>query len=329
MKKTNLFRISVGTLASLVVLYLSACAHRDDSDALLAMDEAETASESDMVGQINIDDIVGVDETYGESSEVSDLLAEYEEPENMKEKTQELAAVSLPAPEGLVAETKAPRKKIAVVYSPKIPVEAVKSDTTLFNRYYFVRKSDTPHSVSQLLFGNSHRAKQIFQNAGGASGWKVGAVIYYQSTNEPSDQKMRSFYTERSVKSQTYQVKKGEQLSGIAAEMYGSEDSWTEIAAANRLQDPTNLEVGQTLVLAAADLTPYNLENWELATRTSQEEVKKFLAKMEKMEKPKVQQASAGIGGFLRQNWLFVGSVFVIAVAALLLLVVLPKSSSY
>jgi hypothetical protein len=42
-------------------------------------------------------------------------------------------------------------------------------------------------------------------------------------------------------------VKRGDTLSGIAAEMYGDPALWRTIALANRLEDPRRLEIGQSL----------------------------------------------------------------------------------
>jgi nucleoid-associated protein YgaU len=42
-------------------------------------------------------------------------------------------------------------------------------------------------------------------------------------------------------------VKRGDTLSGIAAEMYGDPAVWRAIARANRLDDPLRLEIGRPL----------------------------------------------------------------------------------
>jgi nucleoid-associated protein YgaU len=45
----------------------------------------------------------------------------------------------------------------------------------------------------------------------------------------------------------TYVVKRGDELSSIAAKVYGDPAAWRVIAEANRLDDPRGLEVGRTL----------------------------------------------------------------------------------
>ena len=52
---------------------------------------------------------------------------------------------------------------------------------------------------------------------------------------------------------QTYQIKSGDTLSGIASRFYGRTKShkWTVISQANPQMDPNNLEVGATITIPA------------------------------------------------------------------------------
>ncbi len=51
----------------------------------------------------------------------------------------------------------------------------------------------------------------------------------------------------------TRQVKRGDTLSAIAAELYGDPARWRVIAEANRLDDPRRLEIGRTLTIPKTD----------------------------------------------------------------------------
>lgn len=48
---------------------------------------------------------------------------------------------------------------------------------------------------------------------------------------------------------QTYAVRAGDSLTSIAARVLGDASQWTQIASLNGIRDPTNLSVGQVLVL--------------------------------------------------------------------------------
>ena len=50
-----------------------------------------------------------------------------------------------------------------------------------------------------------------------------------------------------------YVVQDGDTLSSIAKEKLGSEDKWQDIAQANKLDNPDQLQVGQKLVIPSSD----------------------------------------------------------------------------
>lgn len=51
-----------------------------------------------------------------------------------------------------------------------------------------------------------------------------------------------------------YTVKSGDTLASIAEEFLGSSDKWEIIAQANGIESPDQLEVGQTIIIPAADV---------------------------------------------------------------------------
>jgi nucleoid-associated protein YgaU len=52
-----------------------------------------------------------------------------------------------------------------------------------------------------------------------------------------------------SVKNNDYEVVKGDSLWKIAVKKYGNGYAWTEIAKANKLKNPSSLEVGQKIIV--------------------------------------------------------------------------------
>ncbi len=145
--------------------------------------------------------------------------------------------------------------KIAIRRTPHIPGRAITRKGVLLNRFYFVRKGDTAKSVSSLFYGTPDHSTELTAWNGGT--WKPGKLIYYQSTSEAKDTKMRSFYQERSVPAEDYIVSGSDTLARIATKKLGSAGSWKEIAVVNGLDSPGSLERGQKLSIYPGKLSQY------------------------------------------------------------------------
>ena len=141
---------------------------------------------------------------------------------------------------------------------PKIPAKAVTKRGKKLNRFYFVRKGDSPKKVSSLIYGSPAKSKSLTWWNGGA--WTAGKLIYYMSPKNPSDTKMESYYKENGIIADEYEVKKGDWLSKIAKNQLGDPKSWVEIAVVNGIKSPKSLEVGQKIAIYPRNLTPQPLE---------------------------------------------------------------------
>lgn len=203
-------------------------------------------------------------ETSLESKETDPLLAEESaalSPSVIQPKTDELEAKETISPQidNLISEQPAVSKPIAkrsgsfgVRKVPKIPAKAITKKGSKLNRFYFVRKSDTPKKVSNLIYGNASKAKLLTKWNGKA--WTPGKLIYYSSPINPKDPKMESFYKENKITANEYRVQKGDWLSKIAKNQLGDSGSWVEIAVINGINSPKSLEVGQQIAIYPLDL---------------------------------------------------------------------------
>lgn len=135
---------------------------------------------------------------------------------------------------------------------PSIPQSAIKRKGKSLNRFYFVRKGDTPASVSELLYGSAGQAKDL--KAWNKGAWKPGKLLFYASAQSPTDTQMQSFYKERGIQNGEYTVKKGDWLSKVAKNLLGHPGSWKEIAIINGLSSADAIEKGQRLAVYPADL---------------------------------------------------------------------------
>lgn len=142
------------------------------------------------------------------------------------------------------------------IEAPKIPGSAITKKGTNLNRFYFARKGDNPKQLSQLLYGNPDRAKDLLK-WNGASSWKPGSVIYYSSPVDANDTKMQAFYQERNVPVEEYTVDASDTIFSIAEKKLGDKRSWKEIAAVNGMENSNGIEAGQKLALYAADLSQF------------------------------------------------------------------------
>lgn len=144
-----------------------------------------------------------------------------------------------------------------VVPAPEIPTAAFTKDGHTFNRFYFVRGGDFAEKVSQILYGNSDKAKDLLAWNGGASNWKPGEVIFYVSPLRPQDTQMMSFYQEAAITPHHYMVKEGEDIFKIAQDVYGDKRSWKEIAVVNGMKNAHKVEAGSELLLLPAKLNAH------------------------------------------------------------------------
>lgn len=144
-------------------------------------------------------------------------------------------------------------KKLFSLKVPKIPGKAIARRGSKLNRFYFVRKGDTPKKVSELIYSDPKFAPKLVRWNGKA--WAPGQVLFYSSPINPKDKRMASFYQERNIQPDEYQVRPGDWLTRIAKKKLGSPRSWKELAVLNGLKSPHSLEVGQTLAVYPKDLT--------------------------------------------------------------------------
>lgn len=150
--------------------------------------------------------------------------------------------------------TEAPKNEWKKSLVPTVPTSAVQKKGANLNRFYFARSGDTPESVSELLYGNADKARDLKKWNPSKLAFKPGRIVYYQSSSNPQDTEMRSFYQENNIASEDYIVKKGDWLSKISHNKYASADSWKEIAVINGMDSPDALNVGQRIALYPSNL---------------------------------------------------------------------------
>lgn len=76
---------------------------------------------------------------------------------------------------------------------------------------------------------------------------KCGGTLTIRQYITASDILHRISPTQRATPPRTYKVKRGDNLTKIAAKFYGDANQWKKIADANKLRDPRSLKIGMTI----------------------------------------------------------------------------------
>ena len=274
MRNRDYFLPSVTTLILFGLVWFLSCAHqnrfRDEEDWAF-----EQAAEQQLAENREAEE-QPTEETASESAEAlvnSDEVEKSEQAQNLEQNTElseQVAAETSPKPtegeepktEMPLAQTEpevqmeeAPKPIVRPAYTistPKIPRRAFLRKGSKVNRFYFARKGDSPKKISELLYSSSKFAKKLSRWNG--SVWTPGQVIFYVSPLDPKDKKMASFYQERGIQPEEYQVRSGDWLTRIAHKKLGSVRSWKELAVLNGLKTPNSIESGQTLAVYPKNL---------------------------------------------------------------------------
>ncbi len=197
----------------------------------------------------------------------NDPLAEFDgsaTAQTVESNLEPQAPVYEPVPEPVVEQPVAPKKsarthhvaKSGFMKVPKIPSKPLVRSGTSLNRFYFLRKGDTPSSVSSLIYGSANHSKDL-QKWNPNLGWTAGHIVFYASPSHPKDSQIGSFYRENGVEAEEYTVHRGDWISKIATQKLGSSESWKEIAVINGMSRPDKIEVGQKIAIYPKDLSSH------------------------------------------------------------------------
>jgi|GEM_PF-3940543 len=124
---------------------------------------------------------------------------------------------------------------------------------------YVIQSGDTLSVVAKKIFGDSGKWKDIAELSGIKNANLVypGEIVYYQLNEKSLEYAEVELKKEKAVEF-TVVVKKGDTLSKIAQEYYGSSQGWTGIWQNNsQVKNPDNLELG-TLIYLKKDMTSKN-----------------------------------------------------------------------
>lgn len=124
--------------------------------------------------------------------------------------------------------------------APKASLKKIKdapfnSNGRILNTVYVARKGDNLNKISEKLFGDKKRKKELIaDNSFLSRGAKEGDKIYYNSPRRPDDTTtMMTYYEDNGVPSQSYVAQEGDDLKGVAKKLLGSREGWKELWTTN------------------------------------------------------------------------------------------------
>lgn len=138
---------------------------------------------------------------------------------------------------------------------PEVVPKAFRRKGSVLNRYYFVRKNDTPFSIAELIYGDTKRKRELARWNYGH--WDPGRLLYYASPFAPKDTKMLSFFEERNATANEVVMGRNDCLPTVARKVLGNEYSWREIAFVNNIDDRDFCKPGFKLKVFPADLSQF------------------------------------------------------------------------
>ena len=245
MNKRDIFLPSLTGLFIFGFIWFFACSHsasrRQLSQEELSAEsleglEAETAANSPLAEDT---ELAKEEESF--KSQVVQALKE----SAPSEESSSVKAMSEPqtekAPEVIPAPSQMKRAVPEIASSPKV------SGRFNLNRFYFVRRGDTPENFADKGYQDSGFSKSLKKWNPGK--WSPGKLVYYQSPKNPSDSRVQSFYQESGLSTYEYRIKSGESLSRVAKRELGHFQSWKELAVINGVKDVDQVGVGTVLAI--------------------------------------------------------------------------------
>lgn len=157
------------------------------------------------------------------------------EPTAPTDPTAEPAPVEDPMAMGTTEEAP-PVEEKKVLPLRKIADMPYEQGGVLVNTVYLARKGDTLEGISNKIYGNNSKIKELvklnptFKNRD----VKVGDKVYYNSPQRPTDSsKLLTYYEDMGLAPQTYVANKPENLREVAKTLLGDKNSWKEIWSTN------------------------------------------------------------------------------------------------
>lgn len=118
-----------------------------------------------------------------------------------------------------------------------------------FNTVYFARPGDSLSKISQKIYGDESRVKELKKgNPTVSENVKPGTKVYYNSPNRPDDSStVKTFFEDNGIAPKTYIAKKGDNIRTVSKDLLGYKNAWQEVWASNAVESKGELDEGTEL----------------------------------------------------------------------------------
>jgi len=136
---------------------------------------------------------------------------------------------------------------------PKASLKKVKDapftqSKVLLNAVYVARPGDNYKKISQKIYGDSSKRKELAKVNPAISSPKPGDKIYYNSPVRPTDDtKMLTYYEDQGMMPEVYVAKEGDNIKNLGEQLLGHKNGWKELWVTNTVDSKGELAAGTEL----------------------------------------------------------------------------------
>lgn len=149
---------------------------------------------------------------------------------------------------GLSEEPKAPEAPKPTASLQKVEPAPFTRKGVLLNAVYLARPGDTYKKISQTIYGDSSKRKELAKVNPSVKKPHPGTKIYYNSPVRPTDDtKLLTFFEDVGMMPEVYVAKEGDNIRQISKDLLGYDNAWKEIWATNTVDSKGELTAGTEL----------------------------------------------------------------------------------
>ena len=146
------------------------------------------------------------------------------------------------------AEPPAETKPKVTASLKKVEASPMTRSKVLLNAVYVARPGDTYKKISEMIYGNTSKQKELKKVNSSISKPRPGDKIYYNSPIRPTDDtKMLTFYEDAGMVPEVYVAQEGDNLKKVSKNLLGYDNAWKEVWAMNSVESKDTLAAGTEL----------------------------------------------------------------------------------
>lgn len=151
-----------------------------------------------------------------------------------------------------------------IVQAPKVSAPLRKAEIIpfrrsgiLLNAVYLARPGDSYSKISEKIYGDGSKSKELRKINPWVKSPKPGDKIYYSSPQRPGDEsRIANYYEDKNIQPSIYIAKDGDNLREVSKALLGYPQAWKEIWSTNSVDSKSELAAGTELKYWPTDAAP-------------------------------------------------------------------------